>query len=298
MKMAEAEARMKQELLSIYGEGESAAIAAMAMDAISGHERSRRLLLKDEALTAEQQKQFGEYLEKLKAQEPVQYVLNRCWFSDMELYVDPAVLIPRPETEELVDWIIKDVKAAGLDVFSKRNFESDKTKALKILDVGTGSGCIALALKKAMPLAEVWACDVSEEALTVARRNGAALDIRVDFQGVDFLNTAAQKGLPTVDIIVSNPPYVPLRDKKSMNVNVLNHEPHVALFVPDEDTLVFYKAIAEFGHHRLHENGIIYLEIHEELASAVTELFKNSGYKNIEVRKDMQGKDRMVRVSM
>ena len=298
MKMAEAEARMKQELLSIYGEGESAAIAAMAMDAISGHERSRRLLLKGEALTAEQQKQFGEYLEKLKAQEPVQYVLNRCWFSDMELYVDPAVLIPRPETEELVDWIIKDVKAAGLDVFSKRNFESDKTKALKILDVGTGSGCIALALKKAMPLAEVWACDVSEEALTVARRNGAALDIRVDFQGVDFLNTAAQKGLPTVDIIASNPPYVPLRDKENMNANVLNHEPHLALFVPDEDPLVFYNAIADFGHHRLHENGRIYLEIHEDLGDAVTALFKNSGYKSVELKKDLQGKDRMVRVTM
>ncbi|MGV3528387.1 MAG: peptide chain release factor N(5)-glutamine methyltransferase [Flavisolibacter sp.] len=297
MKMAEAEARMKQELLSIYGEGESAAIASMAMAAISGRERSQRLQQKDEALTAEQQKQFGEYLEKLKAQEPVQYVLNRCWFSDMVLYVDPSVLIPRPETEELVDWIIKDVKAAGMDVFSKRNFESDKTKTLKILDVGTGSGCIALALKKAMPLAEVWACDVSEEALTVARRNGAALDIRVDFQGVDFLNKAAQKGLPTVDIIVSNPPYVPLRDKESMHANVLDHEPHLALFVPNEDPLVFYKAIAEFGHHRLHENGCIYLEIHEGLAPEVTALFKNAGYKNVEVKKDMQGKERMVKVS-
>ena len=181
----------------------------------------------------------------------------------MELYVDKSVLIPRPETEELVDWIVKDIKASGKDVFQKAATDADVTKQLKILDVGTGSGCIALALKKTMPKAEVWGCDVSDEALNVARRNGSDLDVRVDFQGIDFLDEAQRKLLPTVDIIVSNPPYIPATEKEHMNANVTTHEPHTALFVPDNDPLVFYKAIIEFSKKRLYDNGSVYLEIHE-----------------------------------
>jgi release factor glutamine methyltransferase len=174
--------------------------------------------------------------------------------------------------------------------------EADQTTQLKILDVGTGSGCIALALKKAMPKAEVWGCDVSEEALNVARRNGSSLDIRVDFQGLNFLDKAQQKLLPTVDIIVSNPPYVPLKDKAEMQPNVVEYEPHTALFVPDNDPLIFYRAISQFGKKRLYENGAIYLELHEELGNAVVSLFKENGYTYAELKKDMQGKNRMVKV--
>ncbi|HEU4901540.1 MAG TPA: HemK/PrmC family methyltransferase, partial [Flavisolibacter sp.] len=169
------------------------------------------------------------------------------------------------------------------------------TTQLKILDIGTGSGCIALALKKAMPKAEVWGCDVSEEALSVARRNGADLNIRVDFQGINFLDFAQQKLLPTFDIIVSNPPYIPLRDKETMRPNVLNHEPHTALFVPNDDALLFYKAIAQFAKKRLYATGVVYVEIHEDLAKDVVTLFNNEGFQHVEVKKDMQGKERMVK---
>jgi release factor glutamine methyltransferase len=188
------------------------------------------------------------------------------------------------------------MKISGKDVFEKGTADADVTTQLKILDIGTGSGCIALALKKAAPKAEVWGCDVSEEALNVARRNGAALDIRVDFQGINFLEAAQQKSLPTVDIIVSNPPYIPISDKDKMQPNVVDHEPHTALFVPNNDTLVFYKAIAHFARKRLYPNGPIYLEIHENLGEDVVSLFRAEGYQTIELRKDMQGKDRMLKV--
>ena len=247
-------------------------------------------------LSESQFSQLQKDLQRLKSNEPIQYVMNKSWFYGMELYVDKNVLIPRPETEEMVEWIINDMKASGKDVFIRRSMEADETTQLKILDVGTGSGCIALALKKAMPKAEVWGCDVSEEALNVARRNGSTLNIRVDFQGVNFLDEAQQKHLPTVDIIVSNPPYVPLKDKEQMQPNVVAHEPHTALFVPDNDPLVFYRALAEFGKKRLYESGTIYMEIHEGLANEVVTVFNKQGYSNIELKKDMQRKDRMVKV--
>jgi release factor glutamine methyltransferase len=147
-----------------------------------------------------------------------------------------------------------------------------------------------------MPKAEVWGCDASEGALNIARRNGSELDIRVDFTGLNFLDEAQRKQLPTVDIIVSNPPYIPLKDKKTMAINVVAHEPHTALFVPDDEPLIFYKALADFGKHRLHSGGHMYMEIHEDYGLFVTQLFKKEGYTNIDLKQDMQGKDRMVKV--
>jgi release factor glutamine methyltransferase len=229
--------------------------------------------------------------------EPVQYVLNKAPFYGMELYVNSHVLIPRPETEELVEWIINDIKALGKDVFIRRPFEADKTDSLKIMDVGTGSGCIALALKKEMPKADVWGCDVSDEALTVARRNSSVLDIRVDFVALNFLDEAQRKQLPILDIIVSNPPYIPLKDKEGMHNNVVQYEPHTALFVPDDNAMLFYKAIADFSAAHLSENGCIYTEIHEALGEEVVQVFKEAGFKNVTLKKDMQGKDRMVKAA-
>lgn len=297
MKISDAEKHIREGLQGIYDESESRNMAQLVLEACTGFSRSDLLLNKAALLSPEQEETIAQHLRRLQQHEPVQYVLNTAWFFGMELYVDRNVLIPRPETEELVDWIVNDVKAAGLDVFERGPMQADVTSCLKILDVGTGSGCIALALKKAMPKAEVWGCDVSEEALNVARRNGAALDIRVDFQGLNFLNEAQQTFLPTVDIIVSNPPYVPLSDKESMQPNVLNFEPHTALFVPNDDALLFYKAIAQFAKKRLYRNGAIYLEIHEELGAAVAGLFEQEGYPQVELKKDMQGKNRMVKAS-
>lgn len=293
MKCREAEQYTRQELSSIYDENEAANIASMLVEYLTDQPRSERLV-NDVVLTTNQKEQLDQYITRLKQHEPIQYILGEVWFAGMKLFVDENVLIPRPETEELVQWIINDARKDFPGVFERKVFEADKTHQLKIIDIGTGSGCIALALKKAMPVAEVWGCDVSEEALNVARRNGSALDIRVDFQNANFLDVNQQKHLPSVDIVVSNPPYVPQRDKASMQPNVLNYEPHTALFVPDNDALIFYKALIEFGKHRLHPQGKIYMEIHEDLGNDVVQLFKQEGYE-VELKKDMQGKDRMVK---
>jgi release factor glutamine methyltransferase len=296
MKLFEAEQYLKEELKAIYDEQEAASIASLAAEHITGFSKTKRVSRKQDQLSALQSEQLQSHLQRLKTGEPIQYITNKSWFCGMELYVDKNVLIPRPETEELVQWIIDDVKASGKDVFVRKPMEADETTQLKVLDVGTGSGCIALALKKIMVKAEVWGCDVSEEALNVARRNGSTLNIRVDFQGLNFLDEAQQKLLPTVDIIASNPPYVPLKDKEEMHTNVVDHEPHTALFVSNNDPLIFYKALAGFGKKRLYENGSIYMEIHEDLGQDVVALFKQNGYSNVELKKDMQKKDRMVRV--
>lgn len=289
---------MKGQLKKLYDDQEAANITALAIESITQFSKTEQFSNKEGELTKEQWGEMESFLQRLLNHEPVQYIMAKCWFYGMELYVDKNVLIPRPETEELVDWVVKDVMKSGKNVFVREPMQADATIRLKILDVGTGSGCIALALKKSMPKAEVWGCDSSEEALNVARRNASALDIRVDFQGVDFLDESQQKLLPTVDLIVSNPPYVPLKDKEQMNSNVVDYEPHTALFVPDSNALVFYEALAHFARKRLYENGSIYVEIHESLASEVAFVFRQYGFKNIEIKKDMQGKDRMVKVQM
>jgi release factor glutamine methyltransferase len=297
MKLFEAEQYLKEQLKEIYDEQEAANIGSIAIEYITGFSKTERISKKQDQLSASQLDQLHNDLQRLKTGEPIQYIMNKSWFYGMELYVDKNVLIPRPETEELVQWIVDDIKKINKDFFVRRPMEADDTTQLKILDVGTGSGCIALALKKTIRKAEVWGCDVSEEALNVARRNGSILDIRVDFQGVNFLDEAQQKLLPTVDIVVSNPPYVPLKDKEEMHSNVVDHEPHTALFVSDNDPLIFYKALAEFGKRRLYENGSIYMEIHETLGQDVIDLFKENGYTTIELKKDMQGKDRMIKAA-
>lgn len=294
MKLKEAEQHVTSELMEVYEAAEAANISRLALEHITGWESKEQLFRYNEALTDLQLQKLRELIGRLKDHEPIQYLMNKAWFYGLELFVDNGVLIPRPETEELVDWIVKDVKAAGLRVFEKKATEADLTTQLKIIDVATGSGCIALALKHTMPKAEVWGCDISDAALNVARRNGAQLNIRVDFQSVDFLDPLQQKHLPSVDIIVSNPPYVPKKDKDTMQPNVLRYEPHLALFVDDNDPLLFYKALLQFGTHRLHAGGCFYMEVHEDLAGQVSGLFEEAGYRT-QTRLDMQGKPRMVK---
>jgi release factor glutamine methyltransferase len=296
MKIGEAERYIREQLYNIYDHNESANIALLVLEDCTGLSGTDIIMNKERKISSEQESKIARHIQRLQQHEPIQYIMNKAWFYGMKLYVDKAVLIPRPETEELVDWIIKDVKASGKDVFERRPMEADVTTQLKILDIGTGSGCIALALKKRLLKAEVWGCDRSEEALNVARRNGSDLDIRVDFQGINFLDAAQQRSLPTVDIIVSNPPYIPINEKEEMNANVVHYEPHEALFVPNDDPLLFYKAIVHFAKKRLYENGAIYMEIHEGLGSEVVSLLNNEGYQNVELKKDMQGKDRMIKV--
>jgi release factor glutamine methyltransferase len=196
------------------------------------------------------------------------------------LYVDEEVLIPRPETEELVEWIIAEY--------------ADGAGALKILDIGTGSGCIPLALKRKWAAADVHAIDVSDGALRVAQKNASSQNLDVHYHAFDILS-AGEFPLGSFDVIVSNPPYIPLRDKDQMRDNVLMFEPWLALFVENDDPLCFYKAIAGFGRRYLKQEGSLFFEIHEEAGQSVTDLLKSTGYHSIQLRKDMQGKDRMIR---
>ena len=238
----------------IYEKTEADNIADLTLEHLTRFSPIERILRKDLPLSAAQEKLLFQIISRLQKHEPIQYVISEAWFAGFKVYVDNNVLVPRPETEELVDWVIKEV-TSQMPIASGSTF--------KIIDVGTGSGCIAIALKRHLTDAEVWACDVSNEALNVARINADALRAAIDFIPIDFLDEDQRKQLPHVDIIVSNPPYVPESDKNEMRKNVLDFEPHLALFVPGNDALIFYDAIADFGKDKLNDGGKIYLEIHE-----------------------------------
>lgn len=297
---------MLKELSAVYDARETGNIGDWVLESLTGMSKIDRVMYRDSALSPTQSVLLHRYIPELLAHRPVQYVLQEAWFVGMRFYVDEAVLIPRPETEELVEWVVEEelsksqasgarswmVEAGGkVDAGRKK----PDVGGIDILDIGTGSGCISIALKKKFPGAMVHACDVSEAALAVARRNAAALEAPVSFHLVDVLRPAQWDALPMADIIVSNPPYIPVRDKSTMHDNVLLHEPHLALFVPDEDALLFYRAIAGLARDRLRPGGSIYVEIHEDLGPATVALFQQQGYETVQLRKDLQGKDRMLR---
>ena len=280
MTITETARHITEELKTMYQEGEASTIAGWVLEYLTGKDKLEIASAKQTLLTTEQKEKLEPILNRLLQQEPVQYVLNESWFCGLKFYVDKNVLIPRPETEELVEWIIANCR-----------FPVDE---LKILDIGSGSGCIPITLKRRIRKAEIWGCDISKEALVIAKKNAGTLGTDINFVQLNFLNSAAWAQLPSFDIIVSNPPYVPEKDKETMDPNVLNHEPVTALFVRDDDPLIFYKVIAEFGKTHLKSNGIIYTEIHEDLGKETTEIFQSAGY-TTELKKDMQQKDRMIK---
>lgn len=267
-------------LRTICSEGEASEITDWVMEHLTGSKKAERMIYKHAAITSQEETTLRQYADRLLNHEPVQYILQESWFCGLKFYVDENVLIPRPETEEMLEWIIANCK-----------FPVD---TLSILDIGTGSGCIPISLKRRLRKAEVWSCDISEGALGVAKKNADQLGAAVNFLQLDFLDRSNWLQLPAVDIIVSNPPYVPEKDKATMQPNVLQYEPHTALFVPDNDALLFYKAIAALGKEKLKPGGAVYMEIHESLGEATTLLFKEEGYQT-ELKKDMQGKDRMLK---
>lgn len=283
MTVQEATYFLLNQLRTVYSDGEASQVTDWVMEHLTGSKKAERMLYKNAAITEKEADLLHQYTKRLLVHEPVQYVLNESWFCGLKFFIDKNVLIPRPETEELVEWIISNCK-----------FPVDE---LKILDIGTGSGCMTIALKRRIRKADVWGCDVSEAALSVAKKNAATLGAEVIFLSLDFLDSNTWSQLPVFDIIVSNPPYVPAKDKETMQPNVLNYEPHTALFVPDNDALLFYKAIAEFGKDHLSKKGTIYLEIHEELGEATSKLFQAAGYKT-ELKKDMQQKDRLLKAGL
>jgi release factor glutamine methyltransferase len=218
---------------------------------------------------------------KLKNQIPIQYIVGETAFYGLQFKVDKNVLIPRPETEELVEWIIQNHK---------------NNHHINILDLGTGSGCIAISLAKNLPNAIVSALDISDEALIVAKNNAAMNQVTVDFMLADILTM--EKLENDFDIIVSNPPYVRELEKALMQQNVLSNEPHLALFVKDENPLLFYDKIAELAKKHLTENGVLYFEINQYLGAATVDLLKSKGFKNVELKKDIYGVDRMVKCEL
>ncbi len=287
MTIRTASQKIIEQVKTIYDESEATNIAVLLLENITGYTKTEQTITKEKNITEAQSEKINLSLTRLLNHEPIQYVLNECWFYGMKFYVDQNVLIPRPETEELVDWIIRDLKPcqpAGRFPVTELN----------ILDVGTGSGCIALSLKRKLRKAEVWACDISEEALAIAKRNAENLQADIKLLQIDFLNVEERNKLSLFDIIVSNPPYIPQKDKDTMQQNVLDYEPHTALFVEDNNPLAFYSAIANFANTHLNKTGNIYCEIHESLGKNVSEIFLQNKFK-IEIKKDMQGKERMIK---
>ncbi|MBI5857007.1 MAG: peptide chain release factor N(5)-glutamine methyltransferase [Sphingobacteriales bacterium] len=287
MTVQEATYYLLNKLRSIYNDAEASNITDWVMEYITGSAKTERMLYKNELLTPKEETLVKEFTDRLLQHEPVQYVLNEAWFCGLKFYVDKNVLIPRPETEELAEWVVSEFRSLKPEA-------GEPYSTISFLDIGTGSGCIAISLKKKLPEAKVWACDVSDVALKVARRNAETMGADINFVQLDFPDKKSWKQFPVFDIIVSNPPYIPEKDKAQMQPNVLNYEPRTALFVPDNDPLFFYKAIAEFGKEHLRKDGNIYCEMHESLGSSVKEIFSSEGY-STELKKDMQQKDRMIR---
>lgn len=273
----------RQELLhrlrGIYDPREATLIADMVMEHVTGRPRTQRLLHGSDSLTDGQVLAWRRCVDELLRWRPVQYVLGEAWFAGMRLQVDERVLIPRPETEELFEWCLSSAPRASL----------------RILDVGTGSGCIALALAKALPMAEVWAADKSRDALSVAAANARETGIDLRLFELDVLDRHAWEPLPTFDIFISNPPYVLAADRASIRDNVLQYEPHMALFVDDTDPLLFYDAISALALQRLSSGGHLYFEVHEEKGPDVQRLLRERGFREVILRKDLSGRDRMVR---
>ena len=220
-------------------------------------------------------------ISELKTEKPIQYIIGETWFYDSKFYVNEHTLIPRPETEELVDWIVATEK------------KNDKKEKLTILDIGTGTGCIPISLKKNIPQAEVSAIDVSEEALKVAQKNALENKVAINFILQNILEIEDLK--QQFDIIVSNPPYVRNMEKQEIKKNVLAFEPHLALFVEDNDALLFYRKIAQLALKSLTPNGLLFFEINQYLGKETVELLENLGFKNIELKKDIYGNDRMIK---
>lgn len=222
--------------------------------------------------------EFETICDELRSWRPVQYIVGKADFADMELTVREGVLIPRPETEELVDWVAREAKEGA-----------------RILDVCTGSGCIAIALRRMVPSSEVWAMDISPEALAIARENGAEYAPEVRFvEGDALVDFSAQFKGVMFDAIVSNPPYIPESDRALMRPNVTEHEPDIALFVEDSDPLIFYRAIAQTGRKMLNADGHLYFEIYESLVEEMVAMLEREGYTEVTVKEDFRGKPRMI----
>lgn len=270
---------LRDELKTIYDTGEATAVAHEVLLHITGKDKTERLLNKDKKLSQSEQLQYDAMKADLLKGKPIQYATGIAWFMGHPYMVNEHVLIPRPETEELVQWIADD----------------NKNRKVSILDIGTGSGCIPIALKQLLPGAEIMACDISNDALRIADRNARNLGAAIDLLQLDILDEAGWPQLGRFDIIVSNPPYIPMHEKEQLDINVRDYEPGTALFVPGDDPLLFYRVIARLAKAHLHKAGAVYCELHRDYATQTKKLFEDAGYKDSLLREDMHGNLRMLK---
>lgn len=268
-------------LISLYPEIEAKNLTYMALSNIFNFSRYQIHLNFDKTVDEDQYAKIKNIVDELKQYKPIQYIFKETEFYNCRINVSEDVLIPRPETEELVDWIIQD----------QNNDE------IEILDIGTGSGCIAISLAKNLSSSKVTAIDISPNAIDVAKRNAKANNVEIIFLELDLFNIQDELQAIKFDIIVSNPPYVRECEKKMMQSNVLNWEPEISLFVPDENPLLFYNIIIPFAATSLKSKGLIYLEINENYPEEVKEVLMNHDFSSVEIRKDISGKFRMIKAS-
>jgi len=271
-------ASIRKELAGIYSTDEIESLIFLIFEKLKGYSRTQFLLAKEEILTPEDQSEIDKIVLRLKNQEPIQYILGETEFYGLPFYTVPGVLIPRPETEELVQWIIQE----------------NKNTSPTILDIGTGSGCIAISLRKNIPQSTVLACDISPVCLETARLNAALNSAELSVIEYDILNSVPKFEFPKLDTLVSNPPYVRETEKLLMEKNVLEYEPELALFVPDADPLIFYARIADFAQVHLKNGARLYFEINEAFGFECSEMLRGKGFSEITLKKDINGKDRMI----
>lgn len=264
-----------------YDKQEAEQVTLLAFEDVFDYKRIDIAINKDRIANPDELLKIRKILAELKSGKPIQYILGYCWFAGLKMAVNSNVLIPRRETEELVDWIVKDINQM-------------EVKPKVILDVCTGSGCIAIALKKAFPQLDIYANDDSPDALIIAKENAANNKTDITFVKMDALKLILEI---SPDIIVSNPPYVREMEKEQMHSLVTDFEPAHALFVPDNDSLIFYRAISEWAIANMNRNGNIYFEINELMGISISELTSRLGFKNPVIRKDFQEKDRMIKAT-
>ncbi|HUB61196.1 MAG TPA: HemK/PrmC family methyltransferase [Puia sp.] len=331
MDLRQAQRQLTTDLTPLYGSREATLIADWVIEHLTGHKKIDRLTKPMEPLPDHLLRKYYIYRSELLAHRPVQYVLRESWFAGMRFYVDENVLIPRPETEELVQWVIETIGPAlpsphavlptpvpgphailptpspvpgphavlptpgPVPSPAGTPPATPSTPSGPLLDVGTGSGCIAITLARKFPALPIHACDISTGALHVAGRNANTHNTAITFHHLDFLDPHAWTGFPSIQWLVSNPPYIPNAERPAMAPHVTGSEPAVALFVPDSDPLIFYRAIAGFSSRYLQPGGAAFVEIHEGMANPVAEVFRSHGASTVEIRKDLSGKDRMIK---
>ncbi len=267
-----------EELKMVYEPQEASAITSMVFESLAGISKQEIITKPERSLESDLEEQLNTGLKRLKQLEPVQYVIGHAWFCDLSFKVSPAVLVPRPETEELVQEVLSFLK---------------KHPSQNLLDIGTGSGCIPISIKNKLPVIKVTAIDVSEEALIIAKANALNLGTEIHFIKTDFLEETGWNELGKFDLIVSNPPYIPANEQETLHQNVTAFEPHLALFVPANQRFIFYEKIAAFGLEHLNAGGCVFLETHEDFAKEVQSIFNNMGY-SARIKKDFFEKERMV----